>query len=98
MFECLVKQDFFKEFLEQGRDIGFISSISNLGANPDERILKQISASVKEFWIEVTERTNTDNDGGIMVNYDKEGAPSSVVCVCAVLFFVLCCVSRGHCC
>ena len=70
-YSCLEQQGILRHFIENGKDILFISNADNLGAVADPKILNQMIEQKIPFLIEVTPKTHADVKGGTL--YEQEG-------------------------
>uniref|UniRef100_A0A6G3MEG5 UTP--glucose-1-phosphate uridylyltransferase n=1 Tax=Henneguya salminicola TaxID=69463 RepID=A0A6G3MEG5_HENSL len=64
-YEAFYESGLMKKFIDQGRDIAFISNIDNLGATVDLKILQMMSQDTNnnseiQFVMEVTNKTKAD--------------------------------------
>ena len=58
------------KYISQGKKYCFISNIDNLGATVDLNILNMVTASSREFVMEVTDKTRADVKGGTLIQYE----------------------------
>lgn len=65
-YSCIRQQGLLDKWLDQGREILFISNSDNLGATVDGRILSYMVESSCPFLMEVTEKTAADVKGGTL--------------------------------
>jgi len=69
VYSGLYHSGLLEKFIKEGKETVFISSINNLAASPNIKILKALRASKLEFFLEVTDRIHTDNSGGLLVSH-----------------------------
>ncbi|KII65702.1 UTP--glucose-1-phosphate uridylyltransferase [Thelohanellus kitauei] len=72
-YESFFESGLMKQFIDEGRDIAFVSNIDNLGATVDLKILNfmcQKNHSENEFLMEITDKTKSDVKGGTLIQYD----------------------------
>ncbi|MFQ5717677.1 MAG: UTP--glucose-1-phosphate uridylyltransferase, partial [Nitrospinales bacterium] len=70
-YTCIRDQGLLDNWLDQGKEILFISNSDNLGATVDNRILSYMAAGNCPFLMEVTAKTAADVKGGTL--YQNQG-------------------------
>lgn len=69
IYRALQVSGVLDSLLDQGKEYIFISNVDNLGATADLRILYHLISNDIDFAMEVTERTRSDIQGGILIEY-----------------------------
>jgi len=67
VYRSLHRAGLLEKYLKEGKEYIFISSIENVGATVDFRILNYVFKNRAEFTLEVTNRTSSDYSGGVLV-------------------------------
>ncbi|KAF5370805.1 hypothetical protein D9758_001960 [Tetrapyrgos nigripes] len=70
LYTALDRSGVLDALLSQGKEYVFVSNSDNLGATVDEKILQHMITCKSDFLIEVTNKTNKDDTGGSVVDYD----------------------------
>ncbi|MCH8209131.1 MAG: UTP--glucose-1-phosphate uridylyltransferase [Nitrospinae bacterium] len=65
-YQCLDRSGWLDTFLDQGKEIIFVSNADNLGAAPDPKILCHMLDNDIPFLMEMTEKTSADVKGGTL--------------------------------
>lgn len=65
-YSCIQEQGILDQFLQQGRDILFVSNADNLGAEIDRKILNLMASRPIPFLMEMTPKTSADVKGGTL--------------------------------
>ena len=69
-YSCIQEQGILDQFLQQGRDILFVSNADNLGAGIDCKILNLMTTQSIPFLMEMTPKTSADVKGGTLYQQD----------------------------
>ncbi|XP_013784292.1 UTP--glucose-1-phosphate uridylyltransferase-like [Limulus polyphemus] len=73
-YESFHKSGLLQQFIDQGKEVCFVSNIDNLGATVDVNILNTMlnhsSDPHPEFIMEVTDKTIADVKGGTLIQYE----------------------------
>lgn len=67
VFESFYRSGLLEKYIAEGKEWMLLSSVENLGAVVDHRLLTQILTTDVEFVLEVVERKLTDERGGVLV-------------------------------
>lgn len=67
VYRALMESGVLAALLRQGKEYLFISNVDNLGATVDLTMLYHILSNDIEFCMEVTDRTRSDIQGGVLV-------------------------------
>jgi len=59
------------EFINEGKEVMFVSNIDNLGATVDFNILNHVVTNNNEMCLEVTDKTRADVKGGTLIEYEN---------------------------
>lgn len=70
LYNCLKTQGLLDDWLDQGKEILFISNSDNLGATVDPRIASFLLEDGPSFILEVSEKTLADIKGGTLYQVD----------------------------
>jgi len=68
-FNSFKNSGLLKTLIDQGKSIGFVSNIDNLGALVDDKILSFMLNNGPDFAMEVTPKTRNDVKGGTIISY-----------------------------
>jgi len=66
LYACLAEQGWLDRWLQEGREVLFVSNADNLGAVVDSRILRFILEAEIPFLMEMTQKTPADVKGGTL--------------------------------
>jgi len=69
-YSCIQEQGILDQFLQQGKDILFVSNADNLGAGIDLKILDLMISKSIPFLMEMTPKTSADVKGGTLYQQD----------------------------
>ncbi|XP_061405758.1 UTP--glucose-1-phosphate uridylyltransferase-like isoform X1 [Lethenteron reissneri] len=76
-YESFHRSGLLDDFLQQGKEVMFISNMDNLGASVDLHILHHLLEPLAgrprcEFVMEVTDKTRADMEGGTLIHYEDK--------------------------
>jgi UTP--glucose-1-phosphate uridylyltransferase len=71
IYKAIYDSGLLEEFIQEGKEVMFVSNIDNLGATVDFSILNHISTNNNEMVLEVTDKTRADVKGGTLIEYEN---------------------------
>lgn len=69
VFSTIQRSGLLQKFIDEGKEIIFVSNVENLSATVDMKIVEELCSSKLDFLLEVTDRISTDTTGGMPIKY-----------------------------